>query len=236
MNTKNKQNKRRKLPIVLAIIGLLLVAGVIAGFIFQDKIKGVVSDIQTNSENQGKPKFVFDTAQFPDWATSGNIWNKSGTVDVTGNEVPVASMNVAQCIAGSHCSKFVEQCRSGKQCDALNRYTIDRCFVSAAYYTDKQIDPDTAVAAKMKRDTSFDGITVQDVGVKALTMNTPEGNKPYQLHYYDIRHGNDTTYKNGNALGYISLSNGYIEIQSTCKEANQLDETLPALEATRLAA
>ena len=66
-------------------------------------------------------------------------------------------------------------------------------------------------------------------------MNTPEGDKEYQLHQYDTNNKDDT-YKKGTALGFISLSNGHIEVRSTCWQASQLDDTLPVLRAIRLEA
>jgi len=231
MSSEKQKTKNKKLPIILSIAGLLLVAGVVGGFVFQGKIKTVAADIAANIENRGKPKFIFDIAKFPDWATAGNVW--TNTEDVAKGSVPITGISIAQCTPGSKCSNLVEKCRSGDQCEKLKQVTADGCSVHLDYW-EQSIDPDTAVADKMKQDTSSGGMAVRGIGMKTLSMATPEGDKEYQLHQYDISHSGGDSYKRGNALGYVSLSNGHIKVQSVCDEANRLDETLPVLNAVRL--
>jgi hypothetical protein len=73
-----------------------------------------VANIQTDLRNQGKPKFVFDTAKFPDWATAGNVYTNPD--DITGDgygnkdDLPTSGMNISQCVSGSNCNKLVEKC------------------------------------------------------------------------------------------------------------------------------
>ncbi len=226
---KNKQSKSRKLPIILTIIGLVLVAGVMSGFVFQDKLKIAVADAKTTIANSGKPKFIFDTAKFPDWASTGNTWHDTDTIAV---------ISVSQCTDGSNCSDFVEDCRahidkSNQSCQKLEQYTADGCMVSA-YYLSGSIAPDTAMKSELKKWSGF-GNTPEKVGVNSLSMRTPEGDKSYQFYQYDT---NNTQggYKRGSAFGFIPLSSGYIEVRSVCREASQLDDTLPLLNAIRLEA
>ena len=65
-------------------------------------------------------------------------------------------------------------------------------------------------------------------------MDTPEGSKNYKLHYYDYGGKSSDLTKHGNAIGYVSLTRGHIEVRSICTETSQLDETLPILQAVRL--
>ena len=245
MNIKNKQSKGRKLPITLTIIGLILTAGVIAGFVFQNKLKGAISDIQTNVENQGKPKFIFATAKFPDWATTGNNWvNPKDITDYGGSsrdDLPIADISVQQCKTGSSCSDLVEKCRpwhddKNTNCKALAQSTMNSpCFVMA-FYNDKIIDSEQATTTYINHQKSFgDFMTVKEVGSRTLAMDTPEGNKNYKLHYYDYESKSSDLTKHGNAIGYVSLSSGHVEVRSICTETSQLDETLPILQAVRLA-
>lgn len=240
MNTKNKQHKSRRLPIILSVIGLVLIAGVIAGFLFQDKLKTAVADVQTNIENNGKPQFVFAAAQFPDWATSGNVY--ANLNDTTGDggegktDVPISGINISQCKAGSNCSMLVQKCdphdKNNTYCRQLDEDTTDtHCSVSA-YYKEQTIDPSVAVADELKQWSKF-GTTPTEVGTKTLAMVTPDGSKSYQFYQYDTNN-KDATYKRGSAFGFIPLSNGHIEVRGVCWEARQLDEVLPTLNAVSL--
>ena len=219
----NNKNTKSKLPTILIAVGLLLVVGVVASFIFQDKLK----TIATNIENSGKPNFILDTAKFPDWASTGNIYGE-GTA-------PVTSFSAQQCAPGSECSNLVEGCRTmkgeGSQCEALNRHTKDGCMVQL-YYFKQAIDPKVAVSDELKEWSSF-GTKPTKTGVKTLTMRTSEGDKEYQFYQYDTNNSDDM-YKRGSAFGFVALKDGHIEVRGVCKEASQLDQTLPILNAVSL--
>ena len=70
---KNRGKKRRPTTVLIIVSALALLA-LTAGFISQDTLKTVATDVKSSIENQGKPKFVFDTEKFPDWATVGNVY------------------------------------------------------------------------------------------------------------------------------------------------------------------
>ena len=242
MNNKNKKTKKSKLPLILTVVGLLLVVGATAGFIFQDKIKTVANDVKVSIENQGKPKFTFDTAKFPDWATAGNVYTNSGDItdDFIGNkdDLPISGINVSQCENGSNCNKLVKKCEPWSDdkadCKALAKSTTNtHCFVMA-FYNERKIDPEEEVTKYIDHNKSFGSMIIQEAGIKTLTMDTPEGEKEYKLHYYDYQNKGSDTIKRGNAIGYISLTDGHIDVRSVCSETNQLDETLPVLSAIRL--
>lgn len=222
MNNKNKKTKSKR-PTILISIGLVLVIGVIASFIFPDTLKTIASNI----ENGGKSHFTFDTTEFPDWASTGNIYGE-GTA-------PVTSFSAQQCSSGSRCSNLVEGCKTmrgeGGQCEALNRSTQDGCMVQL-YYFKQSIDPKAAASDELNKWSRF-GTNPTETGVKTLTMRTSEGDKEYQFYSYDTNNSDDT-YKRGSAFGFVSLKDGHIEVRSVCKEANQLDQTLPILNAVSL--
>lgn len=230
------------LPSVLAIVGLLAALGAIAGFIFQDQIKTASTNIGLSIENQNKPKFTFNTAEFPDWATVGNVYiNPDDITDNGGkskDDISISSLNVTQCKADSNCNKLVEKCvphkGGGEDCKKLEQDTNDtHCSVSA-YYKKQIINVDTAKDNELKQWHTFT-IEPTEVDVKTLTMSTPEGDKYYKLYQYDTNN-QDATYKRGSAFGFISLDSGHVEVRGVCNKASQLDETLPVLSAIRLEA
>lgn len=241
MTNKNKKSMG-KLKIALSIIGTVLVIGAIVAFVFKDTIKTAIVDIQTDLRDQGKPKFVFDTASFPDWATAGNVYTNPDDITDDGNkdDLPISGMNISQCVTGSNCNKLVEKCDPWKDdkpaCKELSQSTMNtHCFVMT-FYNDRIItSPDDEITKYIAKQKSFgDYMTVQEASAKTLTMNTPEGEKEYTLHYYDYQNKGGDTIKHGNAIGYISLASGHIDIRSVCSEVSQLDETLPILSAIHL--
>lgn len=242
MSNKNKKHTSR-LKITLILIGVVLAVGAIVALIFQNTIKTAVADIQTDLRNQGKPKFVFDTANFPDWATAGNVYTNPDDItdDGYGNkeDLPISGINIQQCKSGSNCYNLVDACKQRRddkaECKTLAEYTMNtHCFVSL-FYNERTIDPEKEVAQYIKKQTSFgDYMTAQEAGTKTLTMNTPEGDKEYTLHYYDYQNKGGDTIKHGNAIGYIALASGHIDIRSVCSEVSQLDETLQILSAVSL--
>ncbi len=221
MSTKNQKSKSKKLSIIITI-GLLLVAGIVLGLVFQDKIKA-----DTDTATSNKPRFVFDAARFPDWASTGNTQQDTDTIAVIG---------ATQCTEGSGCSSLVEECRANidkndQSCQKLEQYTAGGCMVSA-HYLSGTINPDTVVKDELEKWSSF-GNMPEEVGVKSLSMNTPDGDKTYRFYQYDTNN-TQGKYKRGSAFGFIPLNSGYIEVRSVCWEASQLENALPILNAIRL--
>jgi hypothetical protein len=234
----------RKARFLITISVAVVIACGLVGFYFQDSLKNTVSDIKTNIENQGKPHFVFDKEKFPDWATVGNVY--ADPHDATNNfqqdkdDLPVSSIIVAQCKAASDCSNLVDRCKpqdngDSKECQQLTQYTTDgHCFV-LAFYNERKIDPDQEVTKYIEHNSTLGGVTAAEAGIKNLTMDTPDGNKGYRLHYYDYESTTAATIqRHGNAIGYVALTNGHIEVSSMCSETHQIDETLSALSSISL--
>lgn len=238
----NNKKAKKKLVVALVVVGSVLAVGVGAGFIFQDRLNIAANDIKTSIENQGKPKFVFNATKFPDWATAGNVYTNPD--DITGDfpgskdDLPIAGINVSQCEQGSGCNELVKKCEPWRDdkpsCKELVRSTTNtHCFVSL-FYNERKIDPEKEVAKYIEHNKSFDSMTTQEAGARTLTISTPEGDKTYRLHLYDYKSRGSDTIKRGNAIGYVALAHGHIDIRSVCSEVRQLDETLPVLEAIGL--
>ena len=231
--------KRVKLPIIFITISLLAILGV-TGLIFKDEIKTVTASLGLGVENQSKPTFAFNTSEFPDWATGGNVHtNPDDITDYGGkskDSISITSLNVSQCKTGSNCNELVKKCipsqGSNESCKQLEQSTTNTpCFVSA-YYNKQIIDVNKARDDELKQWAKY-GTEPSDVGVKTLTISTPEGDKNYSLYQYDTNN-TDASYKRGSAFGFVPLNSGHIEIRSVCWEASQLNETLPVLSAIRL--
>lgn len=201
-----------KLPIILAVSGIAAIASVAGIIILQDKIK-------EPSENPSKPSFVLDSAKTPGWWTSGNNWSNANeftdtyTIDKT---LPVVSISIHQ--------------GRNKQ-DIINGH----CFVMYSYF-DHTVDP--KVELEKKKNSMVhgkDAISIKEVGVKSIKMHTSEGVKEYQFHEHELSSEDNEEFMRGMAVGYVLLKSGYIDIQSVCEKADQLDETLPILKAVSLA-
>ena len=229
---KNKKPKKA-LIITLAIASIVLLGALLTAFVFQDKLRLVLGDVLSASENSTKPQFVLGSTSVTGWWTTGNNWPDPKDADSntpTDAQWPIVSMMVGQCVKGSQCQSLVEQCRQGKRCETLERDTTDtHCFVSTSYL-EGTINPDKAIADMIKKNTGW-GIAVKEVGTATLMMETMDGSRQYTLHQFDYDTKGGDTIKRGNAQGYIPLNNGYIDVRAVCNEASQLDEALPALSA-----
>lgn len=215
-----KQKHHKYLLVILAVI----LVGV-GGIAYKMHKKSETSDSKPSQQTIAKPQFVFDNQELPNWWTAGN---RSPSIDqitegpeMSEQDLPIADMSIHHCKDSQSCS------------NAGMDVAEDNCFVML-FAGNGSIDPVKAVERKMKENQSFGDMIIEEVGVKTLSINTPEGQKSYQLHQYQYTNkGHGATLK-GNALGYVSLDKTHIQIQSVCAEANQLDGTLPVLEAVTL--
>lgn len=197
-----------KKAIIIAGASLLVVVLAIGVFIF---VNGRFLKIGDSAE---KPAFALD--QMRGWYTGGNYWYNPDefTGDQTKkDELPIAGMSVHQ---------------GNDEQDIVNGH----CFTLFAYF-DKTINVDEALKRRATA-TGDDGRVVTEIGVSDLKMTTYEGVKNFQLHKYDLSGPAAKDLQRGMANGYVTLSSGYINVQSVCQESAQLDETLPVLEAVRL--
>lgn len=82
---------------------------------------------------------------------------------------------------------------------------------------------------KQQSDLASSGATMAPDTTLKTTVQTSTGNLPYVLHQFRLSGGEQLM--QGLQLGYIQLSNGYLEIQGHCNTASQLPSTIPALRA-----
>lgn len=234
MDAKNKHSKNKKLPLLL-VAGVLVLVGVITGFVFQENIRAIATDITASVQDRDKPKFALDTAEFSDWVTSGNTYH-DGEQD--GSQT--TAMLVSQCEPDSHCSDLMDdslmadkcETTSKQQCEKLQQATDAGACMVHFYHYNHPISPNEAISDFLKPTPGFE-VDIREVDVETLNMSTPEGDKAYQLHQYnsDNKSGD---YKSGVSLGYIPLKDSHIEIRGICDTSDQLDEVLPILNAVRL--
>jgi hypothetical protein len=97
------------------------------------------------------------------------------------------------------------------------------------------------IAAELKKfqSTAGEGHTIAAVGTKAMTMKTPDGVKQYQLHQFHTSNPASATSAmeramEGNDLGYLQLTNGYVKIVGNCETMAQLPTVIPALQALEI--
>lgn len=114
---------------------------------------------------------------------------------------------------------------------------MSSCFVSVEYQEDV-IDIESKL--QENQDILSKNHQVATLETKELTMKTPEGEKPYSLHQSKITSA-DGSYdktgpKGGNQLGFIQLTDGYIKVLGNCDTAEELPETIAALNSVTMTA
>lgn len=234
MVTKKKYSNK-KLPILLTVIALV-VAGVIACFIFQDTLKTVTTDITSSIQNQDRPKFELDTAKLSNWVTLGNTFHTDEQ-----DRGRYTAMLVSQCAENSGCASLVDdqlmadkcQTATKQRCEKLQQATDAGACTVHFYHFNYPVDPDKAITDFLKPNPGFK-VAMHEVGTKTLSLHTSAGDHSYQLHQYhsDNKTG---TYKQGIALAFIPLQESHVEIKATCDLSSQLDTITPILGAVRLA-
>ena len=76
--------------------------------------------------------------------------------------------------------------------------------------------------------------TSTPLGTRAASLQMVTGVKTYELHLYDMTVPEGASpIKAGNAFGYVQAGDYYIELQAVCDTPEQLESTLPALQAIR---
>lgn len=125
------------------------------------------------------------------------------------------SNNVSQ---GSNCYNLVDACKQRRddkaECKTLAEYTMNtRCFVSL-FYNERTIDPEGSCSVYQKTNElrwlydstrSWHKKPSQWTRLKVIKST---------LHYYDYQNkGGDTIKKHRNAIGYIALASGHIDMQ-----------------------
>lgn len=108
--------------------------------------------------------------------------------------------------------------------------TLQSCHVSASLEVGF-IDTLQKLAEIM---ASEPGYTSIPLGTRAASLQMMTGVKTYELHLYNMTVPEGASpIKSGNAFGYVQAGDYYIELQAVCDTPEQLESTLPALQAIR---
>lgn len=78
------------------------------------------------------------------------------------------------------------------------------------------------------------GYEIVSLGVQPLSLQLPSGIRTYELHTFNmIAPAGASPIKAGNSFGYVQTGDYYVEVQAVCDTPEQLESTLPALQAIR---
>lgn len=205
MEPTSHKKKWRIITIVAAVLALLLAGGYIT-----------YSFLSKPANTKNNYQFIFDNTKAHGWWAAANF--RPTMDDYTGDQMKEEDLNVV--------GRTIFQ-------GANEQDTSGNCFVMFSYF-DQQIDVAQKLKEKEKSITFNDAsLSLNKVSVETLEMSTPEGIKPYQLHNYDIVGNNGSDFMRGTGVGYVTLSDGYLFINSVCKEASQLEGVTPAIQATK---
>jgi hypothetical protein len=104
------------------------------------------------------------------------------------------------------------------------------CFTSIEHKTGT-VDV-TAKLQKQRTDLAASGATMAAGATPLVALQTGAAKQQYVLHQYSLSGGSQQI-MGGLELGYVQLSNSYLEIQGHCNTAGQLPTTIAALQAYR---
>lgn len=93
-----------------------------------------------------------------------------------------------------------------------------------------------SIQEKLAEITASDGSgrSVVSLGTRALALQLPSSPRTYELHMYTmVVPAGASPIKAGNAFGYVQTEDYYVELQAVCDTPEQLESTIPALQAIR---
>ncbi|MBI3889768.1 hypothetical protein HY312_04340 [Candidatus Saccharibacteria bacterium] len=216
----NYSNKKILFGTVFAVLLVVLTVG---GMSVYTLFKTNTTVGEADRINKNTPMFVFDKSTMPGWYSGGNNWVDASSF--TGDQAAKDDLPVADI--------SLHQCKDLKKCDSSKDMIGGNCFAMLSYRK-YPVEPEAAVSKKLKNNTQFGDMVVREVGVKKLSLRTSEGDRRYDLHQYDYEAKGDNSMMRGNALGFVSLGDAHVEVQTVCTEASQLDDALPVLSSVSL--
>ena len=170
----------------------------------------------TTGVTPATPTFMFNEQSAAGWWAAENYNSKENVAEDYQGATPVDKLPVA--------SRVIFQSRDT---------SVDSCFITYSYY-DYAADVDVLVA-KMERDAAAStDLIYNKQPSQPLTIDTFEGVKSYELHAYTLTGPASQQSQRGVSYGYIGMSNGYIAIQGSCPEGDQLAGTLAAMSSMSL--
>ena len=107
------------------------------------------------------------------------------------------------------------------------------CFTSIEYHRGT-VDIQSEVQKMIKNSNGL-GNTIAEISTQPLSLNTMNGNQAYELHQYQATGSSSSTKPMGGVeVGYLQLDDGYVKVNGNCETYDELQTTIPALQAYKL--
>ena len=201
----NTVKTTKNYKVVLLGAAVFVLAGVGSGYFFNSVKTQAVA--RTNTQQAA---FSFDTAKAPTWYSAGNNWPSGEDVSQGSNEpLPRVNMNIS----------------SGTS------QKPGTCFAMFFYKVGKANETMALNDLKLNSIKGLSNIAFDETDVSPLEITTSEGVKKYNLHQFAFSGAGSASMAKGVQRGYVQLKAGYIEIQGICEQADQLQSTVPAIQA-----
>jgi hypothetical protein len=201
----NTVKPTKNYKVVLLGAAIFVLAGVGSGYFFSS-----VKTQDTSQTNTQQAAFSFDAAKAPTWHSAGNNWPSGEDASQGSNEpLPIVNMNIS----------------SGTS------QKPGTCFAMFFYKAGKANETVAINDLKMNSIKGLSNIAFDETGVSPLEIATSEGAKKYHLHQFAFSGAGSASMAKGVQRGYVQLKAGYIEIQGICEQADQLQSTVPAIQA-----
>lgn len=190
MNKPKKSKKALIIGAVVIALAILLVGGYFAFSFFFMKAD------PKNPENL-HPYFSFDASKAPGWFDGMNSSSKGAVVTEDTPFAPKVSFTIME----------GESPTNPKQ---------NGCFIMYFLF-----DASTSIEAREQYKHRFDdvpqsGVQTEETGIVRASLVTPEGTKSFDLHQQHYVNNSEPIMEGG-ATGYVSLTDGFIEVQAICK-------------------
>jgi hypothetical protein len=202
---KTKKSLKFKIIVPAAALLVLVAGGALAYTLIS---RPVSADKATSTTT-----FNFDASKAPGWWTGGTI-DSSTDKSADNTPQPTIMMIIGQ---GSK-----EHGHEGGD-----------CFVQYEYWANNSKDPEEVVSeSATPSDPSTSGtFALQPTNIVSLTIKTPSGDTPFQLHQYNVTGPDASQMSDGEEFGAFKAGTGYIDVRGYCKTADELSVSLPVFSA-----
>jgi hypothetical protein len=203
---KTKKSLKFKIIVPAAVL-LVLVGG--GALVYSLILRPVSAEKATSTAT-----FEFESAKAPGWFAGANIDG-----DITNAAAAPTSIKLAST------TRIIAQGTADKP--------TGNCFVQYSYWSNNSKDPDEVVSElAAPNDPSTPGtFALQPTDTISLTIKTPSGDAPFQLHQYNVTGPDASQMSDGEEFGALKAGTGYIDIRGYCKTADELSVTLPVFSA-----
>lgn len=204
MYTMEQKRTPRNKKLIALVTVGPLLLALVSGFIAYKNLQAEITP------QESKPLFTFEESKAPGlWAADN--WHGS---------------------SGAEASD--ESTITGRNFFTGTREQPGTCFVMY-FYKKGSVDVASAIEKIANESANKDaGESMQKLGTLNYAMQTIDGTKEFELHQFNLVGGSANQTASGIEVGFIPLSEGYIEIRGNCENAEQLEQTLPVFEAVGL--